>query len=100
MLMMLWAGRMLTGVLGSLVFLGANLTIRSLVPATSHINVLKYANIISMLRTNELIGGYRNLFWFGTPIPLLSVIGRRYSCDTVYCHFVFRVLFGFLTWQA
>lgn len=44
--------------------------IRMVIPATSRINVIKYANISSLLRTNELLGGYRNLYWFGTPVGL------------------------------
>ena len=37
-------------------------------------NVIKYANLVSLLQTNELLGNYRNLFWFGTPIgpPLVE----------------------------
>ena len=35
--------------------------------------MLKYANLVSLLRTNELLGGYRNLYWFDAPIPLLAV---------------------------
>lgn len=44
--------------------------IRQAIPATSRLNVVKYANLASLLRTNELLGGYRNLYWFGHPIPL------------------------------
>ena len=73
MLAMLWARRLLTGALGALALLGANLLIRSIIPATSNLNVLKYANLVSLLRTNELLGGYRNLYWFGAPVPLLLV---------------------------
>lgn len=73
MLAMLCARRLFTGALGALALLAANLLIRSLIPATSRWNVLKYANLISLLRTNELLGGYRNLYWFDHPIPLLLV---------------------------
>lgn len=73
MLAMLWARRLLSGALGALAFLGANLLVRSVIPATSSLNVLKYANLASLLRTNELLGGYRNLYWFGRPVPLLLV---------------------------
>ena len=47
--------------------------IRLLVPATSKWNVLKYSNLFSLLRNNELLGSYRNLYWFGTPIQLSVV---------------------------
>ena len=75
MLAMLAARRPFTGYLGALALLGANLLIRSIIPATSRLNVLKYANLVSLLRTNELIGGYRNLYWFGRPVPLVLVEG-------------------------
>lgn len=73
MLAMLYAKRLFTGTIGSLALLTINLLIRLAVPAASNINVLKYANLISLLRTNELIGSYRNLYWFGHPVPLLLV---------------------------
>ena len=73
MLAMLCAQRLFTGALGALALLAANLLIRTLIPATSRWNVVKYANLVSLLRTNELLGGYRNLYWFDHPIPLLLV---------------------------
>jgi len=73
MLAMLCARRLLSGALGALALLAANLLIREIIPATSRLNVLKYANLVSLLRTNELLGGYRNLYWFDHPIPLLLV---------------------------
>lgn len=44
--------------------------VRAVIPATSHWNVVKYANLASLLQTNELLGNYRNLFWFGEPVSL------------------------------
>lgn len=73
MLAMLYAKRLFTGGLLALSFLGANLLIRAIIPATSKLNVIKYANLISLLRTNELLGGYRNLYFFGSPVPLVLV---------------------------
>ena len=70
---MLLARRLFTGALGALGLIGANLLIRSAIPATSRWNVVKYANLVSLLRTNELLGGYRNLYWFDAPVPLLAV---------------------------
>ena len=37
---------------------------------SGRLNVIKYANLASLLQTNELLGNYRNLFWFGSPIGL------------------------------
>ncbi len=51
---------------GPLVMFG----IRAAIPATSRLNVMKYANLASLLQTNELLGNYRNLYWFGSPIGL------------------------------
>ncbi len=51
---------------GPLVMFG----IRAAIPATSRLNVIKYANLASLLQTNELLGNYRNLYWFGSPIGL------------------------------
>lgn len=70
---MLFAKRLFTGGVLALSFLGANLLIRWAIPATSKINIIKYANLVSILRTNELIGGYRNLYFFGNPVPLVLV---------------------------
>ena len=51
---------------GPLVMFG----IRATIPATSRLNAIKYANLASLLQTNELLGNYRNLYWFGDPIGL------------------------------
>lgn len=73
MLSMLYAKRLFTGILGALALIGINLFIRTVIPATSRMNVFKYANLVSFLRTNELLGGYRNLYWFDHPVPLILV---------------------------
>ncbi len=73
MLAMLCARRLFTGALAALALPAANLLVRAAIPATSRWNVLKYANLVSLLRTNELLGGYRNLYWFDHPVPLLLV---------------------------
>lgn len=86
---MLAAKRAFTGVVGALGFLLVNLLVRSMVAATSHINVLKYANLVSLLRTNELLGNYRNLYWFGTPVNLVFVEGLTAAVSLV----LFSLLF-------
>ena len=59
---------------------------RSLVPATSRWNVLKYANLVSLLRTNEFLGRYHNLYWFGQPLALAVVTAATaVVCCTVFC---------------
>ena len=84
MLAMLFARRLFTGALGALALIVFNLFIRSVIPATSRLNVIKYANLISLLRTNELLGGYRNLYWFD-PVSYthLDVYKRQGGSGTV-----------------
>lgn len=62
---------------GPLVMFG----IRAAIPATSRLNVIKYANLASLLQTNELLGNYRNLYWFSSPIGLPLV---EWSAAVVY----------------
>ena len=70
MLAALVARRAAAGWIGALALPLAMYGVRAAIPATSHLNVIKYANLVSLLQTNELLGNYRNLFWFGTPIGL------------------------------
>ena len=86
MLAMLAAKRLFTGALAAGGFLALNLLVRSLVPATSRWNVLKYANLVSLLRTNEFLGRYHNLYWFGQPLALAVVTAATaVVCCTVFC---------------
>lgn len=66
----LYARRALPGCLGALTVLAVQLVLRLIVPATSTWNILKYANMISLLNSNELLGVYRNLHFFGSPVEL------------------------------
>ena len=70
MLAALIAKRAAAGWVGALALPLAMYGIRAAIPATSHWNVVKYANMVSLLQTNELLGNYRNLFWFGSPVSL------------------------------
>ena len=56
--------------------------IRQAIPATSRLNVVKYANLASLLRTNELLGNYRNLYWFDHPVPLPLV---EWTAAALWC---------------
>lgn len=86
MLAMLAAKRLFTGALAAGGFLALNLLVRSLVPATSRWNVLKYANLVSLLRTNEFLGRYHNLYWFGRPLALAVVTAvTAVVCCTAFC---------------
>ena len=44
-----------------------------LIPGTSPLNLFKYVNLISFLRTNDLYRQYLNLNLFGHPVNLLAV---------------------------
>ena len=70
MLAALVAKRAAAGWVGALALPLAMYGIRAAISATSHWNVIKYANMVSLLQTNELLGNYRNLFWFGSPVSL------------------------------
>ena len=70
MLAALIAKRAAAGWVGALALPLAMYGIRTAIPTTSHLNVIKYANMVSLLQTNELLGNYRNLFWFGNPVSL------------------------------
>ena len=70
MLAALLARRAAAGWVGALALPLAMYGIRAAIPATSRLNVVKYANLASLLQTNELLGNYRNLYWFGSPIGL------------------------------
>ncbi len=68
---MLIAKNTIVGVLLSVVMPLAHLIIRSLIPATHALNVIKYANLASLLQTDEILGSYRNLHWLNNmPIQL------------------------------
>lgn len=66
----LMARHAVTGWAGALALPLAMYGIRAVIPATSWMNVIKYANLVSLLQTNELLGNYRNLYWFSTPVGL------------------------------
>lgn len=70
MLAALLARRAAVGWVAALALPLAMYGIRAAIPATSRLNVIKYANLASLLQTNELLGNYRNLYWFGSPIGL------------------------------
>lgn len=70
MLAALCARRAAAGWVGALALPLAMYGIRAVIPATSRLNVVKYANLVSLLQTNELLGNYRNLYWFGAPLGL------------------------------
>ena len=66
----LTARHAVTGWAGALALPLAMYGIRAAIPATSRWNVVKYANLASLLQSNELLGNYRNLYWFANPVGL------------------------------
>ena len=64
--------------------------VREAIPATARLNVIKYANLVSLLQTNELLGNYRNLYWFGSPVGLplvewLAAVLYAGAFGTAFC---------------
>ena len=84
-----------TGYLASALFWSGCGAIRNGVSANSHYNLWKYANPISLMETNELLGVWKSIYWFGRPIPrhwveaVAAVLFLAVSCITfvtVFCH--------------
>ncbi|MEG1862389.1 MAG: hypothetical protein RR198_02155 [Oscillospiraceae bacterium] len=73
LLAMVVTKKVFTGYVLALLMPALNLIIRNIIPATSHFNVIKYSNLVSFLTTNEILGGYRNIYWFGKPVRLFWV---------------------------
>ena len=73
MIAMLWARQFFLGCFTAIALPFLHWTIRAVIDPNSHLNVLKYANLASLLRTNELLGNYRNLYWFQQPVSLAFV---------------------------
>ncbi len=70
MFAMLAARNVVTSWAGALALPLAMYGIRWIIPATGKLNVIKFANLASLLQTNELLGIYRNLYWFDRPVSL------------------------------
>ncbi len=73
LLVMLLVNRLVTGLVLSLALPTAFYAVRQLIPATSNLNVLRYANPISYLQTDEILGSFRNLHWFGGVVSMVKV---------------------------
>ena len=94
MLAALTARRTAAGWVGALALPLAMYGVRAAIPATSRLNVIKYANLVSLLQTNELLGNYRNLFCFGSPVPLPLVEWTAAVCYGVLFAAAFCTVFG------
>ena len=73
MLAMLWARQFFVGCCAAVSLPFVHWLIRTVSDPNSHLNVVKYANLSSLMRTNELLGNYRNLYWFQKPVSLAFV---------------------------
>lgn len=56
-----------------LAFIGANYLIRVSISGIGHFNLFRYLNIFSFMNTNEVLGTYIQLYFFGNPLPILWV---------------------------
>ena len=73
MFIMLWAHHVVAGWIAALALPLIQWIVRMVIPAASLWNVIKYANLASLMCTNELLGSYRNLYWFGSPVRMPAV---------------------------
>ena len=72
--------------------------IRVLIPATHKLNVFRYANLISLLQSNEILGGYHNLYWFNNKtIPLVTVEFTFAIVFALFCTGLFYCAFSTLS---
>ena len=92
------AKSIMTGVLFSISMPLVHFLIRSVIPATHKLNVIKYANIISLLKTNEILGSYRNLHWFNNEPIQLNLI-ETVSGTIYFIVFISMFLFAFSKMQ-
>lgn len=81
-----------------LIFIGLNYLVRVSVSGIGHFNLFRYMNIFSFMNTNEVLGTYIQLYFFGNPLPILwsecvgglvvlvlfsTVFVRKFQCGTV-----------------
>ncbi|WP_394960069.1 hypothetical protein [Candidatus Allofournierella merdavium] len=97
MLAALVCRRAATGWCAGLALPAAQWLIRQAIPATSRLNVVKYANLASLLRTNELLGNYRNLYWFDHPVPLPLV---EWTAAALWCAALLAAFCLVFCWAA
>ncbi len=71
---MLFAKKLLSGIVASLLMPVFFYVITLQISPASSLNVLHYANPISYLQTNNILANYQNLFWFNSPVNLVTVI--------------------------
>ncbi len=71
---MLFAKKLLSGIMISLLMPAFFYIITLQIPPNSSLNVLHYANPISYLQTNNILANYQNLYWFNNPVNLVTVI--------------------------
>ncbi len=95
LLSMLIANRLITGMLLSLTLPIGFYLVRGAISATSTLNVLRYANPISYLQTDEILGSYRNLYWFGGVVSMVTVEFLSAVILSVIILFVFFILFRY-----
>ncbi len=92
------AKSIMTGVLLSVSMPLVHFLIRAIIPATHKLNVIKYANIISLLQTNEILGSYRNLHWFNNEPIQLNLV-ETVSGIIYFVIFISMFLFAFSKMQ-
>lgn len=67
------AANIYTGWGVGLAFIGLNYLVRVSISGIGHFNLFRYMNIFSFMNTNEVLGTYIQLYFFGNPLPILWV---------------------------
>ncbi len=90
LLSMLIANRLIHGLILSTSLPIFFFLVRQAIPATSTLNVFRYANPISYLQTDEILGSYRNLHWFGGVISMVTV---EFVSALIICAIILTIYF-------
>lgn len=93
MVISLLAKQAYTGYLATILFWASCMLSRTAVSATGYANFFKYANPISFLQTNELLGTWKIVYWFGMPLPRHFVEAVTAAFLFVLCCAVFLLIF-------
>ena len=65
--------RIISNFVGCAAFIILNGLLYLLVPGSSKLNFFKFFNLVGLLNTQKILGGYHPLYWFGHPVSLTFV---------------------------
>ncbi len=93
MVICLMAKQAYAGYVATILFWLGFTLVRTAIPATDRLNLFKYTNPISFLQTNELLGIWKSVYWFGTPLPRHLVEAAAAIFLFTVCCLTFTVIF-------